>query len=116
MAFVRSRVNGLKIAIPNDARGIVHRFAIAGGGNELVFDGMSRKDHSASVQADTKPVEMGAGNAAQEPTQQPLPQGLTLNLADDDDKPGAESEPSRPEPKSRRASPDAESGADDDVI
>lgn len=37
MAQIKSRVNGLTIGIPADARGVVSRFATAGG-NELVFE------------------------------------------------------------------------------
>lgn len=54
MPFITSRVNGLKIAIPNDARNVIHRFAISGGGNELVFEPPTRKAYNASKQSDTQ--------------------------------------------------------------
>lgn len=103
MASIRSRVNGLRITIPNDARGIVHRFAIMGGGNELVFDAMSKKVHEESTKADSKPVDMGSPADVEANKTEPLPEGLSLNLADDDN-------PAKPAPKSRRAEDD------DDVI
>jgi hypothetical protein len=43
MPVVQSRVNGIKINIPADARNIVHRFATKGG-NELIFNAKSLKD------------------------------------------------------------------------
>lgn len=62
MANVVSRVNGLKIHIPSDARGVLHRFAIGGGGNELVFEPITRKAFEDSKSTESKPVSMGTGS------------------------------------------------------
>lgn len=42
MPSIKSRVNGLEIAIPADAKGVIGRFATAGG-NELVFEKQARQ-------------------------------------------------------------------------
>lgn len=60
MTQVVSRVNGLKIAIPADARNIVHRFAIAGGGNELVFEPITRKTFDQSKGSEKNPMGLGS--------------------------------------------------------
>lgn len=104
MTHVRSRVNGLKITIPNDARGVVHRFAIAGGGNELVFEPIKKAAYNKSVKADDKPMAIGGGASEAEPAPEPKSEDrveLSLNLADD-----------APPKKSRRAKADQ----DNDVI
>lgn len=62
MTQVVSRVNGLKIAIPADARNIVHRFAIAGGGNELVFEPITRKTFDQSKGSEKNPMGLGSGS------------------------------------------------------
>lgn len=88
MAFVTSRVNGLKIAIPNDARNVVHRFAVAGGGNELVFDPIKRSDFDKSKAYDTKPL--GLGSAATDDTDggaQITKVELSENVAEDEPAP-----------------------------
>lgn len=64
MTQVVSRINGLKIAIPADARNIVHRFAIAGGGNELVFEPITRKAFDASKGSEKNPMGLGSGASA----------------------------------------------------
>lgn len=64
MSLITSRRNGLKIAIPSDARGIVHRFAIAGGGNELVFDPIRRSAYSKSMAESDEEMELDAGGAS----------------------------------------------------
>lgn len=64
MSLITSRRNGLKIAIPSDARGIVHRFAIAGGGNELVFDPIRRSTYSKSMAESDEEMELDAGGAS----------------------------------------------------
>lgn len=51
MPHVKSRRNGLRIGIPVDARGVIHRFAISGGGNELVFDSIGREAKAKSKKA-----------------------------------------------------------------
>lgn len=66
MPFVKSRVNGLRIAIPNDARNVIHRFAIQGGGNELVFDNIKRSDYESSRRSEGAPI--GLGSEAPAPT------------------------------------------------
>lgn len=84
MPFVTSRVNGLKVAIPNDARNVIHRFAIAGGGNELVFEPMSRKDFEASRKTETQPLGLGGRDTGEpEPTRENAVV-LTNNLVDDE--------------------------------
>jgi len=55
MPVIESRVNGLKINIPADARGVVHRFATKGG-NELVFNARSLKQATGGAPAPNKPV------------------------------------------------------------
>lgn len=85
MPFVTSRVNGLKIAIPADARNIVHRFAIGGGGNELVFEPIKRADFERSQAAENRPLAMGTTEGAQAPTNEPV--ALTTNIAEEDEKP-----------------------------
>lgn len=107
MASITSRVNGLKITIPNDARGVIHRFAIAGGGNELVFEPVRRKDFEQSALTDEKPVSMGGEDKTGEAAKRdPLPEGLSVNVTDDD-APAT----SKPKPKKRGRKAD-----DDDVI
>lgn len=64
MTQVVSRVNGLKIAIPADARNIVHRFAIAGGGNELVFEPITRKTFDQSKGSEKNPMGLGAAGTS----------------------------------------------------
>lgn len=46
MRSVQSRVNGLQVAIPPDAIGVIGRFATKGG-NELVFEQESNQRHVA---------------------------------------------------------------------
>lgn len=67
MTQVVSRVNGLKIAIPADARNIVHRFAIAGGGNELVFEPITRKTFDQSKGSEKNPMGLGTGGESESP-------------------------------------------------
>lgn len=89
MSQVRSRVNGLIITIPTDARGVIHRFAIGGGGNELVFEPIKKNDYNQSIKMDAKPVAMG-GPSEEEDPEVPSETGsveLTLNLADDSPEP-----------------------------
>lgn len=114
MPFVRSRRNGLKIAIPNDARNIVHRFAVSGGGNEFVFEPISRRDYQASAATEAHPVTMGAPD--NEPVA-PERVELSVNLADDDDEP-AEAEASKEEPKAapRRRTVPAKPEGDLDIL
>lgn len=115
MPHIRSRRNGLKITIPNDARGVIHRFAIAGGGNELVFEPVKKSDYEASTKSDEKPVTMGGEAQADDPEpDESLPDGLSINV-EADDKQGeapANAEPGgKPKPRKRGTSE-----ADDDVI
>lgn len=56
---VQSRVNGLKINIPTDARGVIGRFA-SQGGNELVFAALTEKQKTV----DTEPVKIDTSAAA----------------------------------------------------
>lgn len=81
MTQVVSRVNGLKIAIPADARNVVHRFAISGGGNELVFEPLTRKDFNQSKSTENNP--MGIGSGGDEPVEAAQVE-LYDNLKDDD--------------------------------
>ena len=90
MPFVKSRVNGLLVAIPNDARNVIHRFAVHGGGNELVFEPITRKDFNASKASETAPLGLGEPDG---PEQAPLATGstrenaveLTIGVAEDED-------------------------------
>lgn len=91
MPQVVSRVNGLKITIPNDARNVVHRFAIGGGGNELIFEPMKRSDFNKSAQEEAKPVGFGADEATVASADGAVE--LSINLVDDD----------QPEQKPKRA-------------
>lgn len=88
MAHVVSRVNGLKIAIPTDARGVIHRFAISGGGNELVFDPITKSMFNKSKATESAPVQLGgdtpAGGEAEVETEAVE---LGTNLVDDEPKP-----------------------------
>lgn len=61
---VQSRVNGLLINIPTDARGIIGRFA-SQGGNELVFAPISDKQ-KAVEEAEVKmtPIDDASNTAA----------------------------------------------------
>jgi hypothetical protein len=59
MPVIQSRVNGLKINIPADARGVVSRFETKGG-NELVFDARSLKQVTGGAQASSKPVTIAS--------------------------------------------------------
>ena len=61
---VQSRVNGLVINIPTDARGIIGRFASVGG-NELVFAPISEKQ-KAVEEVEVKLDTGDAGNKAEE--------------------------------------------------
>lgn len=106
MPFVKSRVNGLKIAIPNDARGVIHRFAIGGGGNELVFDPQKRKDYEASRALDSKPVTMGGPEAA--PDDDDTDTTLTVNVVDDEEEAPKPRRRSRAKPKADTEEPKAE--------
>ena len=102
MTQIRSRVNGLIIKIPSDARGVIHRFAIGGGGNELVFEPIKKSDYAKSLKADDKPIAMGEPDRGSE--EDPAVDGemesvqLTINVADDDETPPA------PAPREGRAS------------
>lgn len=94
MAFVRSRRNGLKIAIPPDARGVVHRFAISGGGNEFVFEPIEKKAYEESASTDKVPVQMGS------PDKVEVPQAaagsevqLSLNVKEDEPEPEPKRKP-----------------------
>lgn len=85
MPHIRSRVNGLRIDIPNDARGVIHRFAIGGGGNELVFEPITRKAFEQSAAASKAPVGIGSSTHEAETVAETLPVVLTQNVVDDDD-------------------------------
>lgn len=88
MPFVKSRVNGLLVAIPNDARNVVHRFAVHGGGNELVFDPITRKDFDASRSAESAPLGLGSNTtAASAPTMPNLAENavaLSIGVIEDE--------------------------------
>ena len=96
MPEVISRVNGLRINIPIDARGVIHRFAIGGGGNELVFEPIKRSDFDASKAKEKEPVGFGG-----KPTEEPMETmtvTLTENVIEDD----------KPKTRKPRAQPDVE--------
>lgn len=82
MTQVVSRVNGLKIAIPADARNVVHRFAIAGGGNELVFEPLTRKQFDASKGAEAEPMGIGQAESSQPEVAETI--SLSENVVDDE--------------------------------
>lgn len=84
MPQVISRVNGLKINIPADARNIVHRFAIGGGGNELVFEPLTRKTFDTSKQADQNPMAIGSVTTDEQDEISHVVE-LSENVVDDDD-------------------------------
>lgn len=84
MPQVISRVNGLKINIPADARNIVHRFAIGGGGNELVFEPITRKTFDASKQDDQNPVDIGSVTTTEQDEISHVVE-LSENVVDDGD-------------------------------
>lgn len=88
MPFVKSRVNNLLVAIPNDVRGVMHRFAVSGGGNELVFDPIKKSDFQRSQRQDSEPLTIG-GRAEPKPLERVA---LSTNVADDDE-PAASAEP-----------------------
>lgn len=119
MPFVHSRVNGLKIAIPNDAAGVIHRFAIGGGGNELVFEPVKRNDFEKSRASEAKPVELAASGPEEAPQQDEVVHAdavtLTLNIADEGDTP-VPAPAAAPAAKPRRGSSrKATPSTDDDV-
>lgn len=58
MPQVRSRVNGLIINIPADARGIIGRYATQGG-NELIFD---KRSLNGAPKPSEKPVTIESLN------------------------------------------------------
>ena len=84
MPQVISRVNGLKINIPADARNIVHRFAISGGGNELVFEPLTRKTFDASKQDDQNPMAIGSVTTTEQDEISHVVE-LSENVVDDGD-------------------------------
>lgn len=64
MAYVTSRVNGLQIQIPADARGVIPRFSTKGA-NQLVFADQTpeKTDKARKVLAKEKPVSLGSNPA-----------------------------------------------------
>lgn len=58
MAVIKSRRNGLKIFIPHDARGVVQRFAVPGGDNQLVFEPIGKGEVNRSKEAEKEPVSL----------------------------------------------------------
>lgn len=95
MAVARSRRNGLRVFIPTDARGVLYRFAVSGGGNELIFDPIKRRDFDHSAKIDSAPAQLGAPD--RQPVQAPDTSGedlvsgtvaLGTNIADDDGESG----------------------------
>lgn len=115
MPFIKSRVNGLLVAIPNDARNVIHRFAVHGGGNELVFEPIKRKDFDASRSIDSQPLGLGGTDTGPEVAPEADARAnaveLTIGVAEDDDEAEVEAapvaEPTRAEavtkPKTTRA-------------
>lgn len=88
MAHVVSRVNGLKIAIPSDAKNIVHRFAISGGGNELVFKPISKKQYANSARAEgNQPISFDSISKTQTSVDGVDRVELSVNVVDDEDEP-----------------------------
>lgn len=64
MPSIKSRVNGLIVAIPPDAGRVVNRFATQGG-NELIFE----QQRNQRFRGDDEPVRVG-GKAAKQRKQQ----------------------------------------------
>lgn len=96
MPQVISRVNGLKINIPADARNVIHRFAISGGGNELVFEPITRKTFDASKKDDQNPVAIGTASANELDDSSHVVE-LSENVVDDGDD-ATSKEPVKAEP------------------
>jgi len=88
MPHVVSRVNGLKIAVPKDARGVIHRFAIGGGGNELIFNPIKRSQFNVSKAEDVKPVGLdGTKDDDDAVVSADDKVELTTNVVEDDEPP-----------------------------
>lgn len=83
MPHVISRVNGLRVEIPLDARGVIHRFAVAGGGNELVFEPVTRKAFDSSKALDTQPLGLGSRDDTEVAVEETVV--LTENVIDEDE-------------------------------
>lgn len=108
MSQVISRVNGLKIAIPADARNVVHRFAIAGGGNELIFEPQTRKAFNQSKGAESQPLGLGTGGSADEGDEVVTSAvEITENVIEDEPEPAAKPN-TKPTRKPRKAAPKSE--------
>lgn len=94
---VISKRNGLKITMPVDARNVVHRFMIAGGGNELVFEPLTRSKLNESRAAE--PSHLAMGGADTDEPEAPKKDGrqrveLTEHVIEDEDE-----APAKPAPK-----------------
>lgn len=68
MPTIKSRVNGLLVSIPADARGILNRFATRGG-NELVFEEIDKRSVVPASKVEVKKIteqneRMASKNAA----------------------------------------------------
>lgn len=109
MTQVVSRVNGLKIAIPADARNVIHRFAIAGGGNELVFEPITRKTFDSSKKGDADPLDiMGQGSDSGE-----VDVAETVELSENVvDEPEKKKTTRKPRKAAAKVAPEAAGGAE----
>lgn len=106
MAHIYSRVNGLRIGIPADARNIVHRFAIGGGGNELIFEPLRKSDYDQSKRLEGKPVEMGSIHDTHVPSEGEENQvELSVNVVEDEEVEPKAAKPSRSSGRQRKAAP-----------
>lgn len=83
MPHVMSRRNGLRVGIPVDARGVIHRFAIGGGGNELIFEPIKRSQYNSSKKSEGSHTSIGSstGKKSQEKVE------TTVQVAEDDEPP-----------------------------